>query len=69
VALVDFHLRGGDSSGLITHLRDQGVPVIILSGSFEFPASVSLQGVTIVEKPISEAQILHHLKLILKGPR
>jgi CheY-like chemotaxis protein len=69
VALVDFHLRDGDSSSLIAHLRNQGVPVIILSGSFEFPASVSLQGVTIVEKPISEAQILQHLKPILKGSR
>jgi hypothetical protein len=58
-----------DSSSLIAHLRDQGVPVIILSGSFEFPASISLPGVTIVEKPISEAQILEHLKPILKGPR
>jgi hypothetical protein len=26
VALVDFHLRGGDSSGLIAQLRDKGVP-------------------------------------------
>ena len=31
VALVDFHLRGGDSSTLIAQLRDQGMPVIILS--------------------------------------
>jgi CheY-like chemotaxis protein len=69
VALVDFHLRGEDSSGLIAHLRDQGVPVIILSGSFEFPASVSLPDVTIVEKPISEAQILQHLKPLMKNPR
>ena len=40
IALVDFHLRGEDSSG-----------------------------VTMVEKPISEAQILQHLKPILKAPR
>ena len=44
VALVDFHLRGGDSSGLIGQLRGEGVPVIMLSGSFEFPAPVLLQG-------------------------
>jgi DNA-binding response OmpR family regulator len=55
VALVDFHLRGEDSSCLIAQLRDEGVPVIMLSGSFEFPASVSPMGVTMVEKPISEA--------------
>jgi len=67
VALVDFHLRGEDSSGLIAQLRDEGVPVIMLSGSFEFPASVSPKGVTMVEKPISEAQILEYLKPILNG--
>jgi DNA-binding response OmpR family regulator len=67
VALVDFHLRGGDSSGLIGQLREAGVPVIMLSGSFERPAPASLAGVTLVEKPISEAQILQYLKPILKG--
>src|SRR6516162_463533 len=50
VALVDFHLRGGDSSGLIAQLRNDGVPVIMLSGSFERPAPASLAGVTMVEK-------------------
>ena len=66
VALVDFHLRGGDSSCLIARLRKEGVPVIMLSGSFELPAPASLEGVTMVEKPISEAQILRYLKPILK---
>jgi len=69
VALVDFNLRGGDSSGLIAHLRKEGVPVIMLSGSFELPAPASLEGVTMVEKPISEAQILQYLKPILKAGR
>ena len=44
VALVDFHLRGGDSSDLIAQLRGHGVPVIMLSGSFELPAPVSPEG-------------------------
>jgi DNA-binding response OmpR family regulator len=69
VALVDFHLRGEDSSALIAQLRDAGVPVIMLSGSFEFPAPVSSEGVTMIEKPISEAQILQYLRPILKGGR
>src|SRR4029077_20490326 len=30
------------SDGLIAQLRQQGVPFILLSGSFEFPASSSL---------------------------
>ena len=69
VALVDFHLRGEDSSGLIARLREESAPVIMLSGSFEFPAPVSPEGVTMVEKPISEAQILQYLKPILKAGR
>jgi DNA-binding response OmpR family regulator len=69
VALVDFHLRSEDSSGLIARLREESVPVIMLSGSFELPAPASLEGVTMVEKPISKAQILQYLKPILKAGR
>jgi len=69
VALVDFHLRGGDSSGLIARLREESVSVIMLPGSFGFPTPVSPEGVTMVEKPISEAQILQYLKPILKAGR
>jgi CheY-like chemotaxis protein len=62
VALLDFHLRGGERSDkLIAQLRQQGVPVVLLSGSFEFPALSSLAGMTILEKPVSEAQLLAHL--------
>jgi DNA-binding response OmpR family regulator len=62
VALVDFHLRGGEeSSGLITHLRQQGVPVIVLSGSFGFGPVPSVEGATFLEKPVAEADLLAHL--------
>ena len=62
VALLDFHLRGGEQSdGLIARMRQQGVPVIILSGSFEFPSPPSRAGATILEKPVSEAELLAHL--------
>ena len=62
VALLDFQLRGGErSDGLIAQLRQRGVPVIVLSGSFEFPTPLSLVGTTILEKPVSEAQLLAHL--------
>jgi hypothetical protein len=49
---------GERSDGLIAQLRQQGVPVILLSGSFEFPASSSLAGTTILEKPVSETHLL-----------
>jgi DNA-binding response OmpR family regulator len=62
VALVDFHLRGGEHSyGLITRLREQGVPVIVLSGSFEISPLPALHGTTVLEKPVGEAELLSHL--------
>ena len=62
VALVDLHLRDGElSHGLIARLHERGVPVIMLSGSFEFPPSPLLEGTTVLEKPVSEAQLLAHL--------
>src|SRR6516162_5524374 len=62
VALVDFHLRGGEHSyGLIVRLRQQGVPFIVLSGSFEFSPLPSVEGATMLEKPVGEAELLSHL--------
>jgi CheY-like chemotaxis protein len=65
VALLDFHLRGGErSEGLISQLRQRDVPVILLTGSIESPTPSSLIGATILEKPVSEAQLLAHLGAI-----
>jgi DNA-binding response OmpR family regulator len=61
-ALVDFHLRAGEqSSDLIASLRQRGVHVIALSGSFEIPAPESMAGAVMLEKPVSEAQLLARL--------
>ena len=61
VAIVDLHLRGGERSySLIARLREQGVPAIMLSGSFEFAALPSIEGATLLEKPVSEAQLIAH---------
>ena len=66
VALVDFHLRAGEQSyGLVARLHTQGVPVIMLSGSFELPPPPSLEGTTFLEKPVSEAQLLAHLSPLI----
>jgi CheY-like chemotaxis protein len=62
VALVDFHLRGGEQSNeLVTRLTVQGVPVIMLTGSPEFFPVPLVKGTTILEKPVSEAALLEHL--------
>ena len=71
VGLVDFHLQGGElSDGFIARLHEQGVPVIVISGSSE-PALLSLETATILEKPFSEAQLLARLRPLLakKEPR
>ena len=70
VALVDFHLRGGEQSySLIARLHEQGVRVIMLSGSFEFPPPSSVAGATMLEKPFSESQLLAYLSPIAKKLR
>jgi len=50
---------------LIARLHEQGVPVIMLSGSFEFPPLPSVEGATFLEKPVSEAQLLAQLSPLI----
>lgn len=72
VALVDFHLRGGELSyGLIARLHEKSVPVIIISGSSESPSGLPVEAAIILEKPFSEAQLLASLRPLLaqKEPR
>ncbi len=72
VALVDLHLRDGElSNGLVARLHEQGVPVIMLSGSFSFSPLPSVEGTTFLEKPVSEAQLLALLGPLIakKGTR
>jgi CheY-like chemotaxis protein len=72
VALVDFHQRGGELSyGLIARLHEQGVSVIMISGSSESPSLLPVGAATILEKPFSEAQLLASLRPLLaqKEPR
>jgi CheY-like chemotaxis protein len=71
VALVDFHLRGGELSyGLIARLHKQGVPVILVSGSSESLSPLPVEAATILEKPFGEAQLLASLRplLVQKSP-
>ena len=59
VALVDFHFRGENSYTLIAELREA---VIMLSGSIESSAPALHEGVVMLEKPITEEQMLEHLR-------
>ena len=62
VALVDFHLRGGELAyGLIARLLDQGIPVIVVSGS-GMPELPVVGVAAILPKPVGEAQLLESLR-------
>jgi DNA-binding response OmpR family regulator len=62
VALVDF---GELSYSLIARLHEQGVPVILVSGSSESLSGLPGEAATILEKPVSEAQLLASLRPLL----
>jgi CheY-like chemotaxis protein len=65
VALVDFHLRGGElSDRLIARLRGEGIPVILTSGS-EIDPLAPVKLVTVLEKPFSEAHLLATLRPLI----
>jgi CheY-like chemotaxis protein len=62
VALVDFHLRGGELAyDLIARLRDQGVPVIVVSGS-GMPELPAVEVAAILQKPVGEELLLAALR-------
>jgi DNA-binding response OmpR family regulator len=65
VALVDFHLRDDNAYVLIALLREQEVPVIVMSGSIECPLPISLEQVMMLEKPFSEAQLFACLRSLM----
>jgi CheY-like chemotaxis protein len=69
VALVDFHLRGGELAyGLIARLHDQGIPVIVVSGS-GMPELPILGVAAILPKPVGEAQLIESLRPFTKAVR
>ena len=67
VALVDFHLRGENSYTFIAQLRQEDIPVIMLSGSIESSAPALHEGVMMLEKPVTEEQMLEHLRPIARA--
>jgi DNA-binding response OmpR family regulator len=64
-ALVDFHLRDDNAHGLIAQLRELRVPVIVISGSIEFPPPTSFKELVMLEKPFTEAQLIGCLRSLM----
>jgi DNA-binding response OmpR family regulator len=66
VALVDINLRGGEQSDLlVTRLTEQNVAVIVLTGSPDVFPVLPAEGTTVLEKPVSEAALLAHLRPLI----
>jgi DNA-binding response OmpR family regulator len=64
-ALVDYNLRGGErADGLIDHLHDRGVRVIVTSGYAVLPLSPA-KTAAILQKPIVEAELIAALRLAI----
>jgi len=64
-ALVDFNLRGGErADGLIDKLHEQGIYVVVTSGYAVLPI-VPRHAAAILQKPISEAQLLGSLRPVV----
>ena len=50
---------------IIARLNEKGVPAVVLTGSPEFPSVSFARGTIVLEKPISEAVLLAHLRPLL----
>ncbi len=68
-ALIDFELRGGEhADGLIELLRSLGIHVVVATGYTELP-TLSRLGVTILQKPLSEATLIASLRPMMNRER
>jgi CheY-like chemotaxis protein len=67
VALVDFNLRGGERAfGLIDRLHDQGIRVVVTTGYADIPLAPG-KAAAILQKPITEAQLIASLRPATKA--
>lgn len=56
LAILDYHLKDGTSLGLANKLAEQGVPIIVCSGSMAVDELTgALQGATFLAKPSAQS--------------
>ena len=68
VALIDFNLRGGErADDLIDQLNNRGVRVIVTTGYADVPLAPG-KAAAILQKPVSETQLLAALRPLTKSP-
>ena len=57
VALIDINLKGEMAYGLIDHLHDEGIPIIVVSG-YAVLGSLTEKAVAILQKPYEASELI-----------
>jgi len=66
VAVGDLLLRGGEPAyGLIDHLHDQGIRIVVLTGYADLPLNLG-KVAAVLQKPVQEPELLRSLRLAIQ---
>lgn len=65
VALLDINLRKTTTEGLAVHLREIGVPFVVLSGATGATLPAAYEGAPLVEKPCRDKELAQKLAEVL----
>ena len=68
LALIDINLKGEMAYGLIDHLRDKDIPIIVVSG-YAVLASLTEKAAAILQKPYEASELIAALHGVVGSPR
>ena len=68
LALIDINLKGEMAYGLIDHLRDKDIPIIVVSG-YAVLASLTEKAAAILQKPYEASELIAALRGVVGSTR
>ena len=68
LALVDINLKGERAYGLIDHLHDKDIPIIVVSG-YAVLASLTGKAAAILQKPYEASELIAALRGVVGSTR
>ena len=68
LALIDINLKGEMAYGLIDHLRDEHIPIIVLSG-YAVLTSLTEKAAAILQKPYQASELIAALHGVVGSTR
>ena len=68
LALIDINLKGEMAYGLIDHLHDEHIPIIVLSG-YAVLTSLTEKAAAILQKPYQASELIAALHGVVGSPR